>query len=54
MTVVPIGRLSFLDSGLEDAVLMMCFLEAFSWFAIKIEKEKGKHKKGRIYVKTVI
>lgn len=40
MTVVPRGRLSFLGSGLEDAELMMCFLEVLSWFAIKKKRKK--------------
>ena len=42
MTVLPSGRLSFLGSGLEDAVLLTCFLEVFSGLA-----RKNKNKKDR-------
>lgn len=37
---MPSGRLSFLGSGLEDAVLMMCFLLVLSWLAVKKRKKK--------------
>lgn len=39
---MPSGRLSFLGSGLEDAVLMMCFLLVLSWLAVKKKKKIGK------------
>ena len=42
LTVLPSGRLSFLGSGLEDAVLLTCFLEVFSGLA-----RKNKNKKDR-------
>lgn len=35
LTPVPSGKLSLPGSGLEDAVLMVCFLEVFSGFTIK-------------------
>lgn len=40
LTVVPSGRLSFLGSGLEDDVLMMCFLEVFSWLTVIKRKKR--------------
>lgn len=39
LTVEPIGKLSFLGSWLEDTVLLMRFLEPFSWFAVKDKRE---------------
>jgi len=40
LTAAPSGWLSFLGSGFEDAVLMLCFLEGLSWFAAKKTKER--------------
>lgn len=39
LTGVSRGGLSFLASGFEDAVLVLCFLEGFSWFAVKKKRQ---------------